>query len=80
MACYLSTLGGRKGQFLYNGKVFVSSFTGDQFPYRAAEAQSGLELFACPNWQAGSFINNKECVLAKERRSVLICEKRGLWL
>jgi glucan endo-1,3-alpha-glucosidase len=52
--------GNLPGQFKYNSATFVSSFVGDGFQYRSVESQSGIKLFACPNWQPGSFINNNK--------------------
>lgn len=53
IAGYINTYGVMDAQFWYNNKIFVSSFIGDGFDWRAVEAQS-KPLFACPNWQAAS--------------------------
>ncbi|KAJ6458972.1 glycoside hydrolase family 71 protein [Mycena sanguinolenta] len=58
MATYMQTYATQAGQFMYNGAAFVSSFVGDGFAYRTLESQSGISLFACPNWQPGSLVNN----------------------
>ncbi|KAJ7866176.1 glycoside hydrolase family 71 protein [Mycena leptocephala] len=58
MTTYMQTYATQPGQFMYNNAAFVSSFVGDGYPYRTLESQSGIKLFACPNWQPGSFINN----------------------
>ncbi|KZV79724.1 glycoside hydrolase [Exidia glandulosa HHB12029] len=39
-------------------RIFVSTFVGDGFSWRAVEAQAGLGLFACPFWQPNSLANN----------------------
>ncbi|KAF8144305.1 glycoside hydrolase family 71 protein, partial [Mycena galopus ATCC 62051] len=58
MATYMQTYATEPAQFKYNNAAFVSSFIGDGYPYRTLESQSGITLFACPNWQPGSFVNN----------------------
>lgn len=37
-------------QLKVGDKTFVSSFIGDNFPFRQAESQSGVSLFSCPAW------------------------------
>ncbi|KAJ7289549.1 glycoside hydrolase family 71 protein [Mycena rebaudengoi] len=66
MATYMQTYATQTGQFIYNNAAFVSSFVGDGYPYRTLESQSGVTLFACPNWQPGSFVSNSnaDCGLA----------------
>ncbi|KAH7093900.1 glycosyl hydrolase family 71-domain-containing protein, partial [Auriculariales sp. MPI-PUGE-AT-0066] len=54
---YLKKYGSMAGQLIYQDKVFVSSFVGDNMDWRGAEAASGLSIFACPNGQPGSFNN-----------------------
>ncbi|KAK6967116.1 glycoside hydrolase family 71 protein [Favolaschia claudopus] len=63
MSSYLQKYATLPGQFMYNSAAFVSSFVGDNFPYRQVESQSGVKVFACPNWQPGSFITttNADC-------------------
>jgi glucan endo-1,3-alpha-glucosidase len=51
MTTYMQTYATQSGQFMYNNAAFVSSFVGDGYPYRTLESQSGIKLFACPNWQ-----------------------------
>ncbi|KAF7334571.1 Glycoside hydrolase family 71 protein [Mycena venus] len=58
MVTYMQTYATQPAQFMYNGAAFVSSFVGDGFAYRQLESSSGIKLFACPNWQPGSLINN----------------------
>ncbi|KAJ7244276.1 glycosyl hydrolase family 71-domain-containing protein [Mycena rebaudengoi] len=58
MATYIQTYATQPGQFMYNGAAFVSNFVGDGFAYRSLESSSGIKLFACPNWQPGSLMNN----------------------
>ena len=58
MSTYMQTYGNLPAQFKFNGAAFVSSFIGDGFPYRQVESQSGVKLFACPNWQPGSLSGN----------------------
>ncbi|KAF8152842.1 glycoside hydrolase family 71 protein [Mycena galopus ATCC 62051] len=60
MSAYMQTYATLPGQFMYNGAAFVSSFVGDGFPYATLESQSGVSLFACPNWQSGSFIDTDD--------------------
>jgi glucan endo-1,3-alpha-glucosidase len=60
MATYMQTYATQPGQFIYNNAAFVSSFVGDGYPYRTLESQSGVTLFACPNWQPGSFVSNSK--------------------
>ncbi|KAJ6462283.1 glycoside hydrolase family 71 protein [Mycena vitilis] len=60
MATYMQTYGTKSAQFTYNNAAFVSSFVGDGYPYRTLESQSGITLFACPNWQPGSLLNNAD--------------------
>jgi glucan endo-1,3-alpha-glucosidase len=61
IAGYINTYGTKAAQFLYNDKIFVSSFIGDGFDWRSVESQSE-PLFACPNWQAASLdSNNADC-------------------
>lgn len=55
---YLQKFDSSAGQLKYNGKNFVSSFVGDNFPWRQAESAAGVPVFACPNWQPGSFQND----------------------
>ncbi|KAH8921477.1 glycoside hydrolase family 71 protein [Atractiella rhizophila] len=54
IATYLNTYGTRSSQLKVGDRAFVSTFIGDGFDWRAVEAQS-IPLFACPNWQPGSF-------------------------
>ncbi|KAJ7901169.1 glycoside hydrolase family 71 protein [Mycena olivaceomarginata] len=66
MAAYVQNYATRPGQVMYPRQgqpaAFVSSFLGDRFPYRTLESQleDGLKLFACPNWEPDSFVNNDE--------------------
>lgn len=61
IAGYINNYGAKAGQFIYNDKVFVSTFIGDGFDWRTTESQS-KPLFACPNWQSGSLSsNNADC-------------------
>ncbi|EIW78759.1 glycoside hydrolase family 71 protein [Coniophora puteana RWD-64-598 SS2] len=54
IAQYINTYGAMDGQFIYNNEVFVSTFVGDGFNWGDVASQS-KPLFACPNWQPGSF-------------------------
>ncbi|KAJ7245479.1 glycosyl hydrolase family 71-domain-containing protein [Mycena rebaudengoi] len=76
MATYIQTYATQPGQFMYNGAAFVSNFVGDGFAYRSLESSSGIKLFACPNWQPGSLMNNAnaDCGLSW---SVTVTPRRG---
>ncbi|KAJ7812330.1 glycoside hydrolase family 71 protein [Mycena olivaceomarginata] len=55
MAAYVQNYATRPGQVMYPRR-------GDRFPYRTLESQleDGLKLFACPNWEPDSFVNNDD--------------------
>ncbi|KAH7100577.1 glycosyl hydrolase family 71-domain-containing protein [Auriculariales sp. MPI-PUGE-AT-0066] len=50
VAGYIKEFAGEEAQLKIGDKVFVSTFYGDNFPFRAAEAAAGVPLFACPAW------------------------------
>jgi glucan endo-1,3-alpha-glucosidase len=58
MSTYMQRYSNLPAQFKVDDGAFVSSFIGDGFPFRDVENQSGVKLFACPNWQPGSLSNN----------------------
>ncbi|KAJ7901163.1 glycoside hydrolase family 71 protein [Mycena olivaceomarginata] len=55
-----------EGKYQHNGSIRAklrdTTWTGDRFPYRTLESQleDGLKLFACPNWEPDSFVNNDD--------------------
>lgn len=66
-------------------RIFVSTFVGDGFAWRAVEAQAGVPLFACPFWQPNSLKDNPKysrpfalsvCLTGLQRRLRLHVERR----
>ncbi|KZV91681.1 glycoside hydrolase family 71 protein [Exidia glandulosa HHB12029] len=58
IASYLRTFAARTGQLKIGDKSFVSTFFGDGFPWRDAEAAAGVPIYAAPVWGPDALNNN----------------------
>ncbi|EIW78824.1 glycoside hydrolase family 71 protein [Coniophora puteana RWD-64-598 SS2] len=51
----LTAYSAKPAQFKVGEAAFVSSFVGDGYDWGSTATQAGIQLYACPNWQSGSF-------------------------
>jgi len=50
VADYIKEFGPHEAQLKVNDRVFVSTFYGEGFQFRAAESAAGIPIFSCPAW------------------------------